>query len=108
MVNLCGIIFINLTFLSLSVVRTLEVEKKSVAECEEFCKLTEQPLPVPESPVEKNHVASDTSIQAPNSLDLSDAYKLAVGSKGRQSSGLLVEQWSGKDSSRPSEDLKVL
>ncbi|XWS64725.1 hypothetical protein CRYUN_Cryun05aG0028500 [Craigia yunnanensis] len=91
-----------------NVMRTLEVEKKSVTECEEIWKSSEQPLPIPESPVEKNHVASDTSIQAPNSLDLSDAYKLAVGSKGRQLSGLLVEQWIGKDSSRLSEDLKVL
>ena len=108
MVNLCGIIFINLIFLPLGVLRILEVEKKSVTECEEICKSTEQPLPIPESPAGKNHVASDTSIQAPNSLDLSDAYKLAVGSKGRQLSGLLAEQWIGKDSSRLSEDLKVL
>ncbi|XVE89942.1 hypothetical protein DITRI_Ditri20bG0036700 [Diplodiscus trichospermus] len=91
-----------------SVMRTLEVEEKSVTKCEEICKSTEEPFPVPESPVEKHHVASNTSIQAPNPLDLSDAYKLAVGSKGRQLSGLLVEQWIGKDSSRLSEDLKVL
>ncbi|XVF42246.1 hypothetical protein PTKIN_Ptkin01aG0345500 [Pterospermum kingtungense] len=69
---------------------------------------TEESLPIPESPTEKNHVVSDTSIQAPNLLDLSDAYTLAVGSKGRQLSGLLVEQWIGKDSSRLSEDLRVL
>ncbi|OMO96228.1 Transposase, MuDR, plant [Corchorus olitorius] len=91
-----------------SVMSTLEVEKKSVAECEEICKPREQPLPIPESPVETNHASSDTSIQVPNSLDLSDAYKLAVGSRGRQLSGLLVEQWIGKESSRLSEDLKAL
>ncbi|OMO71989.1 Transposase, MuDR, plant [Corchorus capsularis] len=91
-----------------SVMSTLEVEKKSVAECEEICKPREQPLPIPESPVETNHASSDTSIQVPNSLDLSDAYKLAVGSRGRQLSGLLVEQWIGKESSKLSEDLKAL
>ncbi|XVF06355.1 hypothetical protein REPUB_Repub06bG0041000 [Reevesia pubescens] len=91
-----------------SIMRTLEVEKKSLTECEEICKSREQPRPIPESPIETNHVASDTSTQVPNSLDLSDAYKLAIGSKGRQLSGLLVEQWIGKDSSRLSEDLKVL
>lgn len=79
-----------------------------MTECKEIYRLTEESLSIPESPAEKNHVASDTSIQAPNSLDLTDAYKLAVGSKGRQFSGLLVEQWIGKDSSRLSEDLKVL
>ncbi|XP_022744958.1 myosin-binding protein 1-like [Durio zibethinus] len=91
-----------------SVTRTLEVEKKSLTKCEEICKSTEQPLPIPESPIEKNLVASYSSMRSPNSLELSDAYKLAVGSKGRQLSGLLVEQWIGKDSSRLSEDLKGL
>ncbi|XVF31059.1 hypothetical protein REPUB_Repub16aG0112800 [Reevesia pubescens] len=91
-----------------SVMKTHEVEKKPVTKCKEICKSREQPLLVPESPVETNHVTSDRTIQVPNSLDLSDAYKLAVGSKGRQLSGLLVEQWIGQDSSRLGEDLKVL
>ncbi|KAL2478099.1 myosin-binding protein 1-like [Forsythia ovata] len=44
-----------------------------------------------------------------NSLDLSDAYKLAVGNKGRQLSGRLLEQQrSMKDSERASEDVKLL
>ncbi|KAG8482649.1 hypothetical protein CXB51_024328 [Gossypium anomalum] len=91
-----------------SVMETPEVEKISEAKCEEIHISAEQPLPIPESPVEENHVMNGNSIQAINSLDLSDAYKLAVGSKGRQLSGLLVEQWIGRDSSRLSEDLKVL
>lgn len=55
-----------------------------------------------------NHVASNTSVQALNSLDISNAYKLAVVSKGRQFSGLLVEQGIAEDFSRLCEDLKVL
>ncbi|CAI9765101.1 unnamed protein product [Fraxinus pennsylvanica] len=44
-----------------------------------------------------------------NSLDLSDAYKLAVGNMGRQFSGRLLEQQrSMKDSERASEDVKHL
>ncbi|CAI9770424.1 unnamed protein product [Fraxinus pennsylvanica] len=44
-----------------------------------------------------------------NSLDLSDAYKLAVGNKGRQLSGRLLEQQrSMKDSERASADVKLL
>ncbi|KAJ0079780.1 hypothetical protein Patl1_23252 [Pistacia atlantica] len=57
---------------------------------------------------ERNSVSSDTGLQASNLLDLSDAYKVAVGNRGRQLSGLLAEQWTGKDSSRLSEDLKAL
>ncbi|KAB2005638.1 hypothetical protein ES319_D11G284400v1 [Gossypium barbadense] len=91
-----------------SVIETPEVEKISEAKCEEIHVSAEQPLPLPESLVEENRVMNGKSIQAINSLDLSDAYKLAVGSKGRQLSGLLVEQWIGRDSSRLSEDLKVL
>ncbi|KAL4353077.1 hypothetical protein GQ457_06G018880 [Hibiscus cannabinus] len=87
---------------------TVEVEKISEAKCEEIHIPTEQPVLVPESTLEENRVTSGSSIQALNSLDLTDAYKLAVGSKGRQLSGLLVEQWIGRDSSRLTEDLKVL
>ncbi|GFY94753.1 myosin-binding protein [Actinidia rufa] len=43
-----------------------------------------------------------------NNLDLGDAYKLAVSSKGRQLSGKFSEQRSLKDSARVSEDLKLL
>ncbi|CAN1233479.1 Myosin-binding protein 1 [Linum perenne] len=57
---------------------------------------------------ESNHVSSDNSSHWHNLLDLGDAYKLAVGNKGRHLSGLLSEQWLGKDSSRLSEDLRNL
>lgn len=57
---------------------------------------------------ERNPVSSDTAALASNLLDLSDAYKVAVGSRGRQLSGVLGEQWFGRDSSRLSEDLKLL
>ncbi|KAL1151136.1 hypothetical protein V6Z11_A09G021500 [Gossypium hirsutum] len=91
-----------------SVMETPEIEKISGAKCEEIHISAEQPLPIPESSVEENFVMNGNSIQVINSLDLSDAYKLAVCSKGRQLSGLLVEPWIGRDSSRLSEDLKVL
>ncbi|CAN0892832.1 Myosin-binding protein 1 [Linum grandiflorum] len=53
---------------------------------------------------ETNHVSNENSQHWHNSLDLGDAYKLAVGNKGRH----LSEQWLGKDSSRLSEDLRNL
>lgn len=53
-------------------------------------------------------ITSDTSSQIANVLELGDAYKLAVGSRGRQLSGKLLEQKSFKDSTRVSEDFKLL
>ncbi|CAK8544800.1 unnamed protein product [Lathyrus sativus] len=57
---------------------------------------------------EPSLVSSDIGQQNPNLLDLGDAYKLAVGNRGRQLSGMLAEHWLGKDSSRVNEDLKIL
>lgn len=57
---------------------------------------------------ETNTVCTDHIAQAPNFLDLGDAYKIAVGNRGRQLSDVLAEQWLAKDSSRVSEDLKNL
>ncbi|GMN65732.1 hypothetical protein TIFTF001_034806 [Ficus carica] len=71
------------------VTTTGEVTQISVAECGEW-------------------TASDSGRQVTNLLDLGDAYKLAVDNRGRQLSGVLAEQWLGKDSSRVSGDLKVL
>ncbi|CAI9102699.1 OLC1v1001009C3 [Oldenlandia corymbosa var. corymbosa] len=48
----------------------------------------------------------DSGPQIVSTLELGDAYKLAV--RGRQFSGKLLEQRSFKDSSRMSEDLKLL
>ncbi|XP_031270648.1 myosin-binding protein 1-like [Pistacia vera] len=72
------------------------------------CKAGSEPNTSNEPVTERNSVSSDTGLQASNLLDLSDAYKVAVGNRGRQLSGLLAEQWTGKDSSRLSEDLKLL
>lgn len=50
----------------------------------------------------------DAALLKLNHLDLGDAYKLAISSKGRQMSGKLVEQLAGKESPRVSADLKLL
>ncbi|XP_009790074.1 myosin-binding protein 1 isoform X3 [Nicotiana tabacum] len=51
---------------------------------------------------------NEISLQTAGSFDLGDAYKLAVGNRSRQLSGKFLEQMSFKDSTRMSEDLKVL
>ncbi|KAL5052601.1 hypothetical protein RYX36_033283 [Vicia faba] len=61
-----------------------------------------------EGGIESTLVSSDIGQQNLNSLDLGDAYKLVVGNRGRQLSGMLAEHWLGKDSSRVNEDLKIL
>lgn len=58
--------------------------------------------------LEPTPVSSDIALQNPVLLDLGDAYKLAVSNRGRQLSGMLAEVWTGKDSTRVSEDLKTL
>lgn len=57
---------------------------------------------------EINPVLVDTVHQMPCSLDLGDAYKIAVSNRGRQSSGILAEHLTGKDSSKVGGDFKVL
>jgi len=59
-----------------------------------------------EAGLESATFSNDIGQQNPNLLDLGDAYKLAVGNRGRP--GMLVEHWLGKDSTRISEDLKIL
>ncbi|XP_015576557.1 myosin-binding protein 1 [Ricinus communis] len=88
--------------------RTEEVWQTAITDCEEISKTGTNSAAMNETALETNPVSGDNGLQAPNSLDLGDAYKLAVGNKGRQLSGALAEQWIAKDSSRLSDDLKTL
>ena len=54
-----------------------------------------------------DHTDGGLQLQMPG-LDLVDAYKLAVGSRGRQLSSKLSEQLAGKESPRISGDLRLL
>ncbi|KAF2287688.1 hypothetical protein GH714_002324 [Hevea brasiliensis] len=82
--------------------------RTAVTDCEEICKARTRSAIMTETAAETNSVSGDSGLQGSNLLDLGDAYKLAVGSRGRQLSGALAEQWIGKDSSRFSDDLKLL
>ncbi|PSS19062.1 Myosin-binding protein [Actinidia chinensis var. chinensis] len=83
---------------------TGEAEQKCVTESE----AESRPITKSERISETNLDISDNNLQMHNNLDLGDAYKLAVSSKGRQLSGKFSEQRSLKDSARVSEDLKLL
>ena len=85
----------------------LTSEQRSTLDCEEIIKSGKK-LTTSEEGLEPTPVSSDNGQQNPILLDLGDAYKLAVGNRGRQLSGMLAEQWLGKDSTRVSEDLKML
>ncbi|XP_062143627.1 myosin-binding protein 1-like isoform X2 [Alnus glutinosa] len=87
---------------------TGEGGQTTVVECGKINDARTTPIMPSEIGLETNPVSSDTAQLVPNLLDLGDAYKMAVGSRGRQSSGVFVEQWVGKDNSRVSEDLKLL
>ncbi|XP_024189492.1 myosin-binding protein 1 isoform X2 [Rosa chinensis] len=93
---------------SLDVTGTREIDQAYVAESGEFHKRAVRPLKTSEVRLETNAVSSNTDQQVVNVLDLGDAYKIVVGSQGRQLPGVLAEQWIGKDSSRVTEDLKIL
>lgn len=85
----------------------LTSEQRSTLECEENIK-SDTKLTTSEVGLEATPVSSDNGQQYPNLLDIGDAYKLVVSNGGRQLSGMLAEQWVGKDSSRISEDLRIL
>lgn len=87
---------------------THEIDQVYVAESGEFHKGGVGPFTTSEAGLETSPVSSNTDQQVLNVLDLGDAYNIVVGSKGRQLSGVLAEQWIGKDSSRVTEDLKLL
>lgn len=55
-----------------------------------------------------NNVNDGGGVQPTNNLELGDAYKLAVSTRGRQLSSKSLEQLIGKDSPRVSQDLKLL
>ncbi|KAL0005489.1 hypothetical protein SO802_013050 [Lithocarpus litseifolius] len=93
---------------SLDLMRTDEVEQTPVAESGKIFDARTTPVTSSEIVLETKPVSTDAAQQLPYLLDLGDAYKIAVGNRGRQFSGVLVEQRMGKDSSRISEDFKNL
>lgn len=82
--------------------------QKDVTKSDDFTELTSNSTSTNEKQFDLKSGTSDASLQMPSSLDLGDAYKLAIGSRGRQLSGKFSEQKSIKDSARLSEDLKLL
>ncbi|KAL8545697.1 hypothetical protein ACS0TY_005723 [Phlomoides rotata] len=101
---------------------TPELEKEVLVECEEASNLGRNSAGISELWKEVNMESqetflakdsksyrTDTSSQMTESLDLGDAYKIALGTRGRQLSGRLLEQQrSMSESTRASEDLKLL
>ncbi|KAI5676794.1 hypothetical protein M9H77_07744 [Catharanthus roseus] len=81
---------------------------KTAKENDEMAELASNLTSTNEKKSDLKSATSDSSSQIPNLLELSDAYKLAVGSRGRQLSGKLLEQRSFTDSMRLSEDVKHL
>ncbi|XP_041017338.1 myosin-binding protein 1-like isoform X1 [Juglans microcarpa x Juglans regia] len=91
--------------------RNNEVARTPVVEFGSFGEINDErtaPTTSSKFDLETKPISGDSAQQASDLLDLGDAYKIAVGNRGRQLSGVLVEQWVGKDSSRLSEDLKLL
>lgn len=85
-----------------------DIGKDNAAQVEVIPKLESKRVTIPETHLEETSVVNDNGAHVPNYLDLGDAYKLAVGTIRRQLSEKILEQKSLKDSTKISEDLKVL
>ncbi|XP_010327558.1 probable myosin-binding protein 4 isoform X2 [Solanum lycopersicum] len=77
-------------------------------DCGEVSRSKSDEIPKSETELDSKPEPNESSSQADDAFDLGDAYKLAVGNKGRQLSEKFLEQRSFKESTRMSEDLKVL
>ncbi|TMX03331.1 hypothetical protein EJD97_016956 [Solanum chilense] len=85
-----------------------ETVDQVVEDCGEVSRSKSDEIPKSETELDSKPEPNESSSQADDAFDLGDAYKLAVGNKGRQLSEKFLEQRSFKDSTRMSEDLKVL
>ncbi|XP_011087390.1 myosin-binding protein 1 [Sesamum indicum] len=87
---------------------TAELWKEVATEHEGTLRIGRELIPADEIQMDLRPNKND-SLQISESLDLGAAYKLALGIRGRQLSGRLLEQQrSMKESLRASEDLKLL
>lgn len=85
---------------------TDESWKPVKTECQANSRVGSNSIPLNEIQMDFKPNKTETSSQMAGSLDLGDAYRLAVGTRGRQLSGKLEQQRSITD--RVSEDLKLL
>lgn len=85
-----------------------ETGNQVVKDCGEVSREKSSEIPKSDTELDSKPKPNEISLQTDDAFDLGDAYKLAVGNKGRQLSGKFLEQRSFKDSTRRSEDLKVL
>ncbi|XP_055816977.1 myosin-binding protein 1-like isoform X2 [Solanum dulcamara] len=87
---------------------TCETGYQVVEDSGEVSRSKSDEIPKSETELDSKPEPNEISLCSDDAFDLGDAYKLAVGNKGRQLSGKFLEQRSFKDSTRMSEDLKVL
>ncbi|XP_075511031.1 myosin-binding protein 1-like isoform X2 [Primulina tabacum] len=86
-----------------------DLMKEKSVERGEISVIRSDPVTANETQIDPKHSTTDSSLQIADSLELVDAYRLAIGARGRQLSGKLLEQqMSMKESKRASEDLKLL
>ncbi|KAF8392259.1 hypothetical protein HHK36_022601 [Tetracentron sinense] len=81
---------------------------KSIIESGNICNPENRLTTLSGADLKTDQVLNEGGLLMSSYMDLSDAYKIAVGNKGRQVFGMLGEQLTGKDSARVNEDLKLL
>ncbi|KAK9131056.1 hypothetical protein Sjap_011543 [Stephania japonica] len=85
---------------------TIEIKQMTISENEKVDKL--ESGSVVETGKNSDQHLNEPAPAISSLFDLNDAYKLVVKNKGGQASSLFVEQINKKDSSKESEDLKLL
>ncbi|XP_073045410.1 myosin-binding protein 1-like isoform X2 [Primulina eburnea] len=86
-----------------------DLMKEKSVERGEISVIRGDPITANETQIDPKPSTTDSSLQIADSLELVDAYRLAIGARGRQLSGKLLEQqMSMKEFKRASEDLKLL
>ncbi|XP_019233503.1 PREDICTED: myosin-binding protein 1-like isoform X2 [Nicotiana attenuata] len=99
---------VNENLVDVSIETSAEMVNQVVKDCGEVSQARSDEIPKSEAELDSKPQTNETSLQTAGSFDLGDAYKLAVGNRSRQLSGKFLEQMSFKDSTRMSEDVKVL
>lgn len=102
------LISFTLDYLTVNLKAVAKLGNGASREIDEMAALVSNVTSTNEKQSDLRSITIDTGSQVPNLLELGDAYKLAVGSRGRQLSGKLLEQKSFKDSTKVSEDFKFL
>ncbi|KAK9099178.1 hypothetical protein Syun_026223 [Stephania yunnanensis] len=93
---------------NIDISETVEIKQMTISESEKVDKLESGSVAEMGNNLRTDQRLNETAPAISSLFDLNDAYKLVVKNKGAQASSMFAEQISKRDSSKESEDLKLL